>query len=71
MEDKIKFIEDYLMWVNENKLDPPTFSPEEYSEHLRSIKNQELIQAIVEVVHSDASSSKVIDSILLILQDRN
>ena len=71
MEDKIKFIEDYLMWVNENKLDPPTFSPEEYASHLRFIKHQEMLQAISDVVHSDASSSKIVDSILLILQDKN
>ena len=69
MEDKIKFIEDYLMWVNENKLDPPTFSPEEYSKHLRDIKNSQLLDLIFDIANSETSSSKAIDSILLILKD--
>jgi hypothetical protein len=71
MHDNIKFVEDYLLWVNNNKLDPPTFSPEEYASHLRSIKNHELLQAIVEVVHSKENADKIIDAILLILQDKN
>lgn len=69
MENKIEFLESYLAWVNDNRLDPPSFSPEEYSEYLSNIKNKELLEQIFEVVNSDTSSSKAIDSILLLLKD--
>jgi hypothetical protein len=71
MLENIKFVEDYLLWVNNNKLDPPTFSPEEYASHLRSIKNEELLQAIVQIVHSKQNADKIIDGILTVLQDKN
>ncbi len=71
MLENIKFVEEYLIWVNDNKLDPPKFTPEEYASHLRSIKNEELLQAIVQVVHSKENADKIIDAILFILQDKN
>ena len=69
MKNKIKFIEDYLQWVNDNKLDPPTFSPEEYHVHLNNIKNQELIDEIILLIESSADAKKTIDSIILILKN--
>lgn len=35
MEKEIQFTKDYLDWVNDLRLDPPSYSPDEYAEHLR------------------------------------
>jgi hypothetical protein len=67
MQDKIQFIENYLAWVNDNKLDPPTFSPEEYAIHLRNISNQELLDSMVALVQNNEDADKILESMMIAL----
>lgn len=69
MKDKVKFVEEYLQWVNDNRLDPPAFTAEDYAQHLKNISNQELIDAIVEVVKTQKDPIEIVDSIFTILKD--
>lgn len=69
MQNKIEFLENYLAWVNDNRLDPPTFSPEEYAIHLRNISNQELIDAMVEMVEKVKDADKIIEFMLISLDN--
>lgn len=69
MENKIEFLESYLAWVNDNRLDPPTFSPEEYALHLRNISNQELLDAMVALVNENEDADKIIESMMVALGD--
>jgi len=70
MESKIKFVEDYLQWVNDNKLDPPKFSPEEYSLYLNYLNNQEILDEIIKVINSGEDATKLIQSITILLKNR-
>jgi hypothetical protein len=49
-EQKINFLENYVEWANDRKLFPPTYSPAEYSEHLRNIRNSEIIEKALEMI---------------------
>jgi hypothetical protein len=49
-ESKIDFLENYVEWANERKLFPPTFSPTEYAEHLRNMRNSDIIDRALEMV---------------------
>lgn len=49
-ESKIDFLENYVEWANERKLFPPTFSPTEYAEHLRNLRNAEIIEKALEMI---------------------
>jgi len=69
MQNKIEFLENYLAWVNDNRLDPPTFSPEEYAVHLRNISNQELLDAMVALVNENEDADKIIESMMIALGD--
>ena len=69
MDNKIQFIQNYLTWVNDNKLDPPTFSPEEYEVHLRNVSNQQLLDAMVELVLQNEDADKIIEAMMLALAD--
>jgi hypothetical protein len=69
MQNKIEFIESYLTWVNDNKLDPPTFSPEEYAVHLRNISNEKLIDAMVVLVNQNEDADKIIEAMMIALGD--
>ena len=67
MQDKIQFIENYLAWVNDNKLDPPTFSPEEYAIYLRNISNQKLLDSMVALVQENEDADKILESMMIAL----
>ena len=49
-ESKIDFLENYVEWANERKLYPPTHSPTEYAEHLRNMRNSEIIDKALEMI---------------------
>jgi hypothetical protein len=49
-ESKIDFLENYVEWANERKLFPPTHSPTEYAEHLRNLRNSEIIEKALEMI---------------------
>jgi hypothetical protein len=51
-ESKINFLENYVEWANERKLYPPTHSPTEYAEHLRNMRNSEIIEKALEMIGS-------------------
>jgi len=68
MQNKIEFLENYLAWVNDNRLDPPSFSPEEYALHLRNISNQDLLDAMVAMVEKVEDADKIIEFMLIALE---
>jgi len=70
MDKQIEFVENYLQWVNDNKLDPPKFSPEEYAFYLNNLNNQKLIDEIIKVIDSGEDATKLIDSITVILKNK-
>lgn len=49
-QERINFLENYVEWANERKLFPPTHSPAEYAEHLRNIRNSEIIDKALEMI---------------------
>jgi hypothetical protein len=49
-QEKINFLDNYVDWANDRKLYPPTYSPAEYSEHLRNIRNSEIIERALEML---------------------
>ena len=49
-QERINFLENYVEWANDRKLYPPTYSPTEYSEHLRNIRNSEIIEKALELI---------------------
>jgi hypothetical protein len=49
-QEKINFLDNYVEWANDRKLFPPTYSPTEYSEHLRNIRNSEIIEKALEII---------------------
>jgi len=49
-QDRIRFLENYVEWSNDRKLFPPTFSPTEYAEHLRNMRNAEIIDRALEML---------------------
>ena len=49
-ESEINFLENYVEWANERKLFPPTFSPTEYAEHLRNMRNSEIIDKALQMI---------------------
>jgi hypothetical protein len=52
MSDKeIQFLENYIEWVNSRKLDPPTYSPAEYAEHLANMRNAEIVEKALEMIN--------------------
>ncbi len=46
----IKFLENYLDWKSEKTLVPPTWSPEEYAEHLEQAENAKRIEAAIAMI---------------------
>jgi hypothetical protein len=50
-ELEIKFLENYIDWVNSRKLDPPTYSPAEYAEHLANLRNAEIVEKALEMLN--------------------
>jgi hypothetical protein len=46
----IQFLENYMDWVNSRKLDPPTYSPAEYGEHLANMRNAEIVDRALEML---------------------
>ena len=50
-ELEIKFLENYIDWVNSRKLDPPTYSPVEYAEHLANLRNAEIVEKALEMLN--------------------
>ena len=50
-ETQIKFLENYIEWVNSRKLDPPTYSPAEYAEHLANLRNAEIVEKALEMMN--------------------
>lgn len=44
----IALLEDYNGWVIENKLNPPTYSPQEYAKHLETKNNAIAIEEALE-----------------------
>lgn len=50
-ETQIKFLENYIEWVNSRKLDPPTYSPAEYAEHLANLRNAEIVDKALEMMN--------------------
>lgn len=50
-ENEIKFLENYIDWVNSRKLDPPTHSPAEYAEHLTNMRNAEIVDRALEMIN--------------------
>jgi hypothetical protein len=73
-ESKIDFLENYVEWANDRKLYPPTHSPTEYAEHLRNLRNSEIIEKALEMigryefVHT-GWSKEMIDKMAKILRD--
>lgn len=57
-QDKINFLENYVEWANDRKLFPPTHSPAEYSEHLRNLRNAEIIDKALEMIGKYELSDK-------------
>ncbi len=52
MSDKeIQFLENYIDWVNSRKLDPPTYSPAEYAEHLANMRNAQIVEKALEMIN--------------------
>jgi hypothetical protein len=49
-DNEIKFLENYIDWVNSRKLDPPTYSPAEYAEHLANMRNAEIVDKALEMI---------------------
>lgn len=49
-QDKVQFLENYVEWANDRKLFPPTHSPTEYAEHLRNMRNCEIIEKALEMI---------------------
>lgn len=50
-DNEIKFLENYIDWVNSRKLDPPTYSPAEYAEHLTNMRNAEIVEKALEMLN--------------------
>lgn len=50
-DNEIKFLENYIDWVNSRKLDPPSYSPAEYAEHLANMRNTEIVEKALEMLN--------------------
>jgi hypothetical protein len=50
-DNEIKFLENYIDWVNSRKLDPPTYSPAEYAEHLANMRNAQIVDKALEMIN--------------------
>lgn len=76
MSDKeIQFLENYIEWVNSRKLDPPTYSPAEYAEHLANMRNAEIVEKALEMVNFYNKGTKwdkeMLDQLAAILRGEN
>jgi hypothetical protein len=70
----IQLLEDYNRWVVDNKLNPPTYSPQEYAIHLESEKAKVQLAKAVEMVEYYSTGNtpwgaEVVSKLLRILKD--
>ena len=70
----IQLLEDYNRWVVDNKLNPPTYSPQEYAIYLESEKAKEQLAKAVEMVEYYSTGNtpwgkEVVSKLLRILKD--
>jgi len=66
MSINAEMIQDYLDWKMRLELyEPPTYSPEEYIEHLKMMNKIEVFDAAIEYIHSPEPTFKVLAGLLL------
>jgi len=70
-DSSLELLEDFLKWRNEQRLDPPTFSPKEYLMYLQNQKNSAIldeVKALIEKHKDDAKNNALIKSLLYIVE---
>lgn len=69
----IQLLEDYNRWVVDNKLNPPTYSPQEYALYLEAEQAKKNLSRAIEMVEKynmgTQWSPQMLDSLLRILKD--
>jgi hypothetical protein len=70
----IQLLEDYNRWVVDNKLNPPTYSPQEYALHLESEQAKRTLADAIEMVEYYSTGNtpwgaEVVSKLLRILKD--
>jgi hypothetical protein len=70
----IQLLEDYNRWVVDNKLNPPTYSPQEYALHLESEQAKKTLANAIEMVEYYSTGNtpwgtEVVSKLLRILKD--
>jgi hypothetical protein len=70
----IQLLEDYNRWVVDNKLNPPTYSPQEYALHLESEQAKKTLANAIEMVQYYSTGNtpwgaEVVSKLLRILKD--
>lgn len=69
----IALLEAYNEWVIDQKLNPPRYTPGEYAEHLRHLRNEQIIENALEMIgkyHKGIDwTPEMIEALLGILRD--
>jgi len=69
----IKLLEDYNGWVIENKLNPPTYSPQEYAKFLETKNNATAVSKALEYLEfynkGTLLSKEMLDHLVRILKN--
>ncbi len=70
----IQLLEDYNKWVVDNKLNPPTYSPQEYALYLESEQAKKILADAIEMVEYYSTGNTpwgtdVVSKLLRILKD--
>jgi hypothetical protein len=70
----IQLLEDYNRWVVDNKLNPPTYSPQEYAIYLEAEKAKEQLVKAIDMIEYYLQSGTVwapemVEKLLRILKD--